>query len=177
MPTVPGRTHCVKCGKEKATLQCRGCLQDFCFNDFGNHRQELSQELDEVEVSRDLFRQTLSDQTTHPQKHSLIQQVNKWEHNSIKKIQKTAEEARQLLIKHTNENIVHIETRLNKLTDQLRQSRQENDFFETDLNHWKEDLKRLTKEILKPPNITLRRDSTPLVTRIYVEASSSKYKL
>ena len=47
------------------------------------------------------FRQTLTEQTTNPQKHSLIQQIDKWEQDSINKIQQTAEEARQLVFKHT----------------------------------------------------------------------------
>ena len=63
MATTPGRSRCVTCGKEKATSKCGGCLQDFCNNDFGHHRQELSQQLDEVEVNRDLFRQALTEQT------------------------------------------------------------------------------------------------------------------
>jgi hypothetical protein len=86
MTTVPGRTRCIKCGKERATLQCRGYLRDFCYNDFENHRQELSEQLDEVEVNRDHFQQSLSDQTAQPQKRLLIQQINKWEQNSIQTI-------------------------------------------------------------------------------------------
>jgi hypothetical protein len=37
-------------------------------------------------------------------------------------------------------NLRQMEVRLNKLTDQLRQSREENEFFETDLNQWEEEL-------------------------------------
>ncbi len=38
-----------------------------------DHRQTLGKQLDEVEHKRNIFRQTLTEQTTNPQKHSLIQ--------------------------------------------------------------------------------------------------------
>jgi uncharacterized protein (DUF3084 family) len=62
-----------------------------------------------------------------------------------------------------------IEVEFKKLTDQLRHSRQENDFVETDLHHWKKQLTKLTKELSKPSNISLQQDTKPLVTKIYVD--------
>ena len=140
MATAGGKNHCVKCEKVKSTSRCGGCLQEFCHNDIGHHRQELNEQLDEVEVNRDLFRQTLTEQTTDPQKHPLIQQINDWERQSIKIIQQTAEEARQSLVEHNIEYTRQVEIALNKLTAELRQSREENDFYETNLRHWNEEL-------------------------------------
>jgi chromosome segregation ATPase len=174
MATAAGRNRCVTCEKVKATSRCGGCLQEFCYNDFGHHRQELNKQLDEVEVTRDLFRQTLTDQTTDPQKHSLIQQINDWERDSIRKIRQAAEEARQTLLKHTTGHMRQVEIDLNELTGQLRQRREENDFFETDLYHWNEELTRLTKELAKPSNINLRQDTKPLVNKIAVDITSGK---
>jgi hypothetical protein len=51
----------------------------------------------------------------------------------------------------------------------LRQSREENDFVETDLRHWKKQLTQLTQELSKPSNILLQQDSGPLVTKISVD--------
>lgn len=174
MAKVPGRNRCVTCDKEKATLRCGGCLQEFCFNHSTDHRQELSKQLDDIEVSRDLFRQTLIDQTTDSHKHGLIEQINDWEHDSIKKIQQVAKEAKQKLLKHTTEHIKQMEVDLNKLTDELRQSREENDFYETDIRHWNEELTRLAKELPKPSNIILRRNSTSLINDISVDIISGE---
>ena len=140
MATAVGKNRCVTCGKEKAVMKCGGCSQDFCFNHMTNHRQELNEQLDAVEVNRDLFRQSLTEQTTDPQKHPLIQQINDWERQSIKIIQQTAEEARQSLVEHNIEYARQVEIALNKLTAELRQSREENDFYETNLRHWNEEL-------------------------------------
>jgi len=171
MTATPGRTRCVTCGKEKATLKCGGCLQDFCYNHSTEHRNELSKQLDEVETTRDIFRQILTEQTTKPQKHALMQQIDKWECDSIMKIRQTADEAREMLLKHTTGHIAQIETKLNRLTDQLRQSREENDFFETDLHQWKKDLTLLTEQLINPSDITMRQGSTPLVTKMYIDVA------
>jgi hypothetical protein len=167
MATSKGR--CVTCGKEKAILKCEGCLETFCYNHVMDHRQELSRQLDEVEVIRDTIRQTLTQQTAEPKKHALIEQIDEWERKSINKIRQTAEEARQMLVKHTVKYNTDIEVKLNKLTNQLRESRQENDFFETDLHRWKQALAKLNEELTKPSNITIKHHPTPLIEKISVD--------
>ena len=171
-----GKSHCAICGKERRTVLCDGCLQTFCYNHLNDHRQELSKQLDEVEVTRDLFRQSLTEQTSQPRKHTLMKEIDEWERDSIKKIQDTAEEARQQLFHHITGHIQDIETRLSELTDQLRTSRQDNDFIETDLHQWKEELQRLKEELSKPPNITLRRNTIPLVTKSSADLSGEIIK-
>ena len=83
MATANSKARCVICGKEKATLICGGCSQDFCYKHLGDHRQELSKELDDIEVTRDLFRQTFNEQISDPEKHSIIKQINTWERFSL----------------------------------------------------------------------------------------------
>jgi hypothetical protein len=175
MATAADRKRCAICNKEKATLRCGGCSKDFCFTHVADHRQELSKQLDEVEVTRDLFRQALTEQSSQPQKHPLVQQIDKWERESINKIRQTAEEARQLIFQHTAGQITDTEVQLNKLTDQLRQSRQEDDFFETDLSRWKKELARLTEALKTSSNINIRQNSVPLVTKITVDVQNSMY--
>ena len=175
MATTTIKNRCVICGKEKASLKCEGCSQTFCNKHFNDHRQELSKQLDEIEITRDILRQTLNEQTVDPQKHPLIQQINQWEQDSIRKIQQTAEEVKQLIIKHTIGHTTKIEIKLTKLTDQLRENREENDFVESDLNQWKEELKRLEKEFVKPSNISIQQDSTPFVTKIFVQISGKDF--
>jgi hypothetical protein len=100
----------------------------------------------------------------------LIKQIDKWERESINKVRQTAEEARQTVVQHTMEHTVQIEIKLNKLTDELREGRVENDFFEIDLKQWKEELRRLTEELARPPNIKLQQDSVSIVNQIYVNS-------
>jgi hypothetical protein len=174
MAIALGKNRCVSCEKDKATLRCGGCLQEYCFNHSLDHRQELNKQLDNVEVTRHLFRQSLIQQTAEPEKHVLIQQINEWERDSITKIRQTAEEARQTLLKHTVGHVKQIEVDLNKLTDQLRQSREDNDFYETDLRYWNEELKRLARELAKPSNINLRQETTSFINKIYIGITERK---
>ncbi len=175
MAAAAEKNRCAICNKEKATLRCGGCSKDFCFNHVPEHRQELCKQLDEVEVTRDLFRQTLTEKTSQPQQHPLMQQIDKWERESIDKIQQTANEARQLLVHHTTGHITVIESQLNKLTDELRKSREEDDFFETHLSRWKREIARLNEALHKPPNVNVQQNSTSLVTKIVVDVGIGKY--
>jgi hypothetical protein len=172
MATATGKIRCIICDKEKATFKCGGCLKEFCFNHLVEHKQELSIKLDEIEVNRDLFRQSLTEQIQKPENNILMQRINQWERSSIEKIQQTAEEARHILLKNTNEYIHEIEIKLNKLTNQLRQTRQEDDFNEINLRHFDEELNRLTRELIKPSNISIREDSAPLIKKISLNISS-----
>jgi hypothetical protein len=61
---------------------------------------------------------------------------------------------------------------LNSLTNRLREKREENDYFETDLDQWKEELVQITEQLTKPLDITLRQDSTAIVTKIYIDIPS-----
>jgi hypothetical protein len=174
MATATGKDRCITCGKEKRAVRCEGCSQLFCFDHLPDHRQQLSTQLDDIEVHRDIFRQTLNEQTTNPKKHSLITQIDQWEEDSIRKIQQTANECRQQILQHSSEYINNIEIALVKLTDQLRQARRENDFNEIDLHEFRRKLTQLVEELDKPKNISIQQNSSSLVNKICVVISSRK---
>jgi len=169
MATTHGKARCITCEKSKSTVRCDGCSQPFCYNHLGNHRQELGKQLDEIEVTRDLLRQTLIEVVAAPQKHAFIKQIDEWERESIEKIRQTAEEARKLLLKYTAKHFIEIEYNLNTLSNQLRESRHEDNFFETDLQQWNEQLILLKEELNNPSTIKVRHESTPLVNKVSVD--------
>jgi hypothetical protein len=174
MASATGRGRCITCGKEKRAVKCEGCSQLFCFDHLPDHRQQLSIQLDQIEVYRDIFRQTLTEQTNNPNKHSLIKQIDQWEQHSITKIQQTAKKCRQQIFQYTIEHINNIEINLTKLTDQLRQTRKENDFNEIDLQEFRQKLTQLVEELDKFKNISIQSNSNSLVNEICVVISSRK---
>lgn len=101
--------------------------------------------------------------------HSLIQQINQWETDSIEKIKQTAEETRQTLLKHTKNSIDEIEIQLENLTQQLRQSRQENNFTEISLHQWNQQLKELQQQLINPVKINIGYHSTSFIHKIYAD--------
>ena len=165
------KTQCASCGKNKATSICIGCSQNFCFNHFAEHRQQLSSQLDEIEQQRDLFQQTLNQHTTYPQNNLLIEQVNRWEHQSIEIIKQTAQEIRQTLSHRFTENINLTKIKLDQLTQQLRESREEDEIIEGDLHRWNEQLQQLTQQLNRPTpsNIILRQTEIPLVNKMQIQ--------
>ncbi|CAF0846457.1 unnamed protein product [Adineta steineri] len=165
---------CFTCNKAKATSKCAGCLKDFCFTHLSDHRQELANQLDDIEVHRDLFRQALNEQTTDPQTHPLIKKIDQWEQDSINKIHETVKEVRQVLFQHTLRHTNQLEEKLNLLTNQIRACREEDDIIETDLSRWHNELIQLNEQFIKPQNIIIQYDSIPLVNKIHVDISSSK---
>lgn len=173
------RNHCVLCSKGKSVFKCEGCSKDFCYNHFLNHREQLTQQLDQLEINRDLLRQQLTEEQTEPQKYasSLRHQIDKWESNSIQIIQRIAEETRQIIIKHSEEHRTQVERQLNQLTDQLRQCRQKDDFLESDLQQWKQELTKLSSQSNTLSTITVKEDLTSPVTTIVVDLLKNKPKI
>ena len=176
MATSTGKSQCVTCKKEKAGYKCEGCSQYFCINHLPEHQQELWKELDEIEDHRNLFQQKITETKANPQKQLLIQQVNQWEKDSIEKIQQTAEEARRVLMKHTNTYIGEIEMKLEQLTNQLKYTRQENDFNEIILNQLEQKFQELENELNTPSSVSIQQDgSSSFINRLTVIKPCSKW--
>ncbi len=162
-------SHCIKCDKQNGVAKCVGCLQDFCQNDFGNHRQELHKQLDEIENGCGLIQKSLDEKTQGSEQHQLIEEIDQWEQNSINKIKQTAEKTRQIFLNYTFRYLSELELKLKNLIDQLKQSRQENDFVEKNLNEWNKQLIQLKEELTQPGAFKLDYDSPALITKIYAD--------
>ena len=173
--TETSRSYCFICEKERVTYKCDGCSKRFCKQHLKDHENELELELDQIQTERNMFRQILSEQIEQPNKHHLIQQINQWEQRSIDKIQQTAEQNRQLIFKQMNEHFQNIEIDLNRLTDQIKETRQESDFNELNLIDLRNKLERLQKKLNNPSNISLKENnSSSFINRIYVNIEDRK---
>ncbi|CAF0932841.1 unnamed protein product [Adineta steineri] len=162
------RVQCYICNKGNATYLCRGCSKDFCFQHLTEHRQMLQRQLEEIINDHDQFQQTIIHQKHNPDNSSLIQQINQWEKNSIEKIQQTAQQCRETLMKLKQKSINDMEKKFSELSQKLKQIRQENEFNEIDLNHFQLKLTQITEEFLQPSNISLRQDSQEFIKKISV---------
>ena len=175
MATANNKYHCVACEKAKVAYKCEGCSHHFSFNHLADHRQLLGKQLVEIEDKRNLFRQTLTEQKANSQNHVLTQQIDKWERDSIKKIQQTAEEARESLFQHTSGYIDEIEMKLSKLTAELKHIQEEHDIDESILDEFKQKLSELEEKLVKLSNVTIQQDSTSFIRKITVVLSSRTY--
>ena len=93
----PITTPCVTCEKKAAgVFKCEGCSQAFCRQHVIEHRDALTEQLDEMMTDHNLLQQTILDETDDTQSPFLTH-IDAWEKNSILKIQKIAEEKRDQL--------------------------------------------------------------------------------
>ena len=78
-------------------FKCEGCAQTFCRKHVIEHRDVLNQQLDEIVLEYDNLQQTITESNTKNNQHPLIEQIDKWERESIEKIRRAAREVRNEL--------------------------------------------------------------------------------
>ena len=168
------RGKCSICDKEKIVYTCGGCSQKFCLKHLNEHRQELGQNLSKIENDRNELQQSLTEQKSNRKKLSLIQRVDRWEADSTNKIRQAAEECRQLLDQRENAHLLDMENKLIKLTEEIKQIRNDDDFNEIDLKQLQAKLRKLQNKLDQPQNIKIQEESAPFISKILVVISSGK---
>ena len=154
--SVTNKQPCVKCDKGGGVATCGGCQQWFCAKHFNEHRQELGAEMDHLGEEHDLLQRDLS-QNDNVQ--DLLSCVSDWEQKSIQKIQAAAEQARMDIQKHLDYNKQQMQISLGRMTDELRSSRQSDDYTEIDLKKWLERIKELREMLDKPSSVRIIDDN------------------
>jgi hypothetical protein len=167
--SVTGKKQCVTCSKSGGIMICDGCQQAFCGKHSIEHRQELTNRLDGIMQEHDLLQQELGRASID---NSLLKRINKWEKESITTIQVAAEAARadlQQILDRSREKISKI---CHDIAVNLRSSREADDFSESDLDRWMEQLKELKLEFDSPSSIKLVEDADSPISLIRIKHSS-----
>jgi hypothetical protein len=164
------------CGKVDGSVTCRGCEKHFCNQHAVEHRQELGKQLDELTLDHNLFRENLIKQTPESQPYSLMKQIDEWEQQSIDKIRRTAHDARKRLQIAINEHTTKITKDLAKISGELHAAREDDDFFETDLEQWMKKLDELRNDLTQLPSIEIDQGNSGIISLItkVVEVTSPK---
>lgn len=165
---------CTKCNKGGGVTTCDGCQQSFCIKHIIEHRQELAIELDNVGQEHDVLRRDLTQENLE---HPLLIRINEWEQEAITKIQGVAEVARVDLRKILDQNKNELKTSVDKMTNEMQACREMDDYTETDLIKWTEELKQLrhlldTQLIIQ---IVDNEDKTISIPTIKIRKEESSY--
>ena len=139
---------CAKCTKGIGILTCDGCQQSFCTKHIVDHRQELSVKMDTIGQEFDLLRQELI--RDGPLTHPLLARIDVWEQESIRKIQQSAQKARDDLGQYVNRSQIDIKERCKRITDELQSTRDSGDYTEVDFQSWTDQLAKLRSMAEKP---------------------------
>ncbi|CAF1488568.1 unnamed protein product [Adineta steineri] len=175
MAMANNKTQCFICNKDKITYPCRGCSKEFCLMHLNEHQQVLNEELNHIINDYDEFKQRINEQKQSPYNPSLIEQINQWETNSIKKIQQKAQDCREYVIKSSQTFIDDVEMKFKDLTEQIKQIHEENEFNEINLKYLKNQLLEITEELKKPSNISIQQDSKSFINEISIILPKSKF--
>lgn len=174
MSMATAKTCCCTCEKQTAILSCAGCLQNFCRHDYNLHLETLNKQFDGIENDHDELRQKLLHQEQSFEKHPLIQHVDRWEEDSIHQIKQIADDCRQELIKYTKKCMIEIETKLNGVAQEIKQTREDNNFNEIRIKQLEKELAKLNEELQTPPSISIEEEHTSFINKIYINVPFEK---
>jgi hypothetical protein len=172
MASATTKRTCAKCNKGGGTAMCYGCEQAFCTKHFIEHRQELSQQMDNIGQEHDVLRRDLTnEQAIHP----LLARINQWEQESITKIQTAAKSARSDLQQLLNRAKNNLKTSVSEMTEKLQSSRDSDDYTELDIKKWTDQLQEFRKMLDTPTtvNIDYENDARSVVRLIKVSHKQS----
>ncbi|CAF0818110.1 unnamed protein product [Didymodactylos carnosus] len=142
------------CAKHIGIFACQGCKQLFCGKHSNEHRQEITNLLDNIMCEHDSMLQQLHQTMTNVlSQNSLLDQINKWENDSINSIQIAAKEARDIVEQIIYQKKEEAENDFRVLSSELKQRRENDDYVETDINEWKNELYRRREKLNISDNI------------------------
>jgi hypothetical protein len=165
-----GKKQCVKCQKGGGIMICDGCQQSFCGKHVNEHRQELTNQLDAIMQEYDVMQQELGRSSNE---QVLLQDIDKWEEESIAKIRTAAEAVRENLRQISVESKEQRSKVCRDIARELRSSREADDFSENELSRWMEQIKELQLEIISPLPLKLSADNHSAISLITIQHDDS----
>ena len=189
-PMTPRRavkTPCLTCGKMVGIFSCRGCSGNFCLRHTSVHRDLLQKSMNEILHHYDQFRRNLQGQSLEECREILMEQINRWEEQSIEKIRQLARETRQQLMTTIRDQNEHLKDKLGELKGQIDLARQDGGFYENDLKEWSQRLQQLQRCFIEQQTVQIDAEmgSIPFIPRISLrifdndraELNSSPYEV
>jgi hypothetical protein len=149
--------QCVLCNKTGGILTCDGCKQTFCGKHVVEHRQQLALQLENIMQEHDCIQQDI---IVHRNDNYLFEQIDKWEKESITKIQIAAENARTDLRQTLQSSDERLTRACRDIATKLRSAREAENFSEIDLTRWTQQLNELKLQIKSQAMIYIPEDSS-----------------
>ena len=166
---------CSTCPKGTGIYFCTGCEKYFCKRDFHSHRETLNNQLDVCIEDRNALQGKMPKPVLPKNVRSpLLSQIDAWQQQTIEKVKQAAEQVRQQVIKIINSKQMDLTSAFEKLSKELVELKETEDFAEQDLKRLKETTNRLNqqlKQLQQPPTIELHMEKNQKIewnTLIYV---------
>ncbi|CAF0746919.1 unnamed protein product [Adineta steineri] len=141
------KTLCSVCHKEAGICNCAGCKAFFCTKDFADHRQWLSGEFEKVIEIRNHLQEIVSDRKIVADFRAVLYtHIDQWKTGALDKIQYTAEKTRGQTAKILDEKMQDVDDGLNRVTEELREMQEMNNYVEDDLAQLKDHINKLKEK-------------------------------
>ncbi|CAF1295952.1 unnamed protein product [Didymodactylos carnosus] len=137
---------------EKGKYKCQGCHLSCCKRHFDEHRQQLARQFDKVIYEHDVLHELLKSKgpiDNDKTEDDFLQKIDNWEVETIQKVEYAARRAREQMKQLMNHPRERIQKEFCLITNELKQSRQDDDYLEPDFERWYQQLQDL-KEQLQP---------------------------
>ncbi|CAF1497497.1 unnamed protein product [Adineta steineri] len=109
---------------------CEGCQQSFCLSHFNEHRDTLTNTLDDIAVQRDVLRSRIQELPREMSKEHM-ETLKNWESTIFQTVTEAASNARQQVHQLI---ISEMERECTELTRKITSFRKNDNYFETDLH-------------------------------------------
>jgi hypothetical protein len=147
--------RCSVCNKELGPMHCTGCDEYFCWKDFKTHREGMFTEMDKIVEERNRLQDAINNGAQRNNQQSpLIEQIDKWETITIKKVKQAAAQARQQALHLLDSKRMKITTEFKSFSQELGSLKESENYVEHDLtrlsqmiNQFNQDLKQSTQPI------------------------------
>lgn len=139
---------CVRCAKVKRTFECRGCLKQFCLDHMAEHQNELRRQLIEIKAQYVQLQNDLEKRREHEEKCTSSNETDEYKCESVDNNHDMIPENHQRLRLHIFSWLDDLNEQLTQVVKQLTKCSQEDDFLDTEIQYFSNELKRL-KELLQ----------------------------
>ena len=149
------KDHCVICGRNNGILSCHGCRLTYCGKHVIKHRHDLGERLYDIMYDFDSLRDDI-DQTMND--YFYYQKSDKWEKETIKRVQFAAQAARDDLrdiLEKSRRRLIRL---TNEVSVQMKSARKADDFAENEISKWAKQLNELRAEMKSAYSVQLIED-------------------
>ncbi|CAF1083545.1 unnamed protein product [Didymodactylos carnosus] len=135
---------------EKGKYKCQGCHLSCCKRHFDEHRQQLARQFDKIIYEHDVLHELLNSKgssNNDKTEGDLLQKIDNWEVETIQKVEYAARRAREKMKQLMNHPRERIQKEFCLITNELKQSRQDEDYLEPDFERWYQQLRDLKEQV------------------------------
>lgn len=132
-----------------------------------NHEEKRPRQL-QTQANLNFIQERLDHFKQNLAHDSSMETIDRWEQDSMRKIQQVAEEARQTLRECLTQHLSSLKAGLEDLIGTIQQPTEKNSSNERSVDRWSTQLNRLKTKTTQPPDLIIEQGSATLIHALHV---------